>query len=45
MRADPDDKPTLPAPSQDETGAGWGEAHEPDDEERLRWERPPHWDQ
>jgi hypothetical protein len=51
MRPDPDDKPVLPAQSGDETGIGWGEspealeAPEPDDDERLRRERPPHWDQ
>jgi hypothetical protein len=60
MRPDPDDKPVLPAQSEDETGIGWGEAPdapeapeafeafegpEPDDYERLRRERPPHWDQ
>jgi hypothetical protein len=54
MRPDPDDKPVLPARSEDETGIGWGEAPdapeapgapEPDDDERLRRERPPHWDQ
>jgi hypothetical protein len=54
MRPDPDDKPVLPARSEDETGIGWGEAPEafeafegpePDDYERLRRERPPHWDQ
>ena len=60
MRPDPDDKPVLPAQSEDETGIGWGEApeapeafeaseafegREPDDYERLRRERPPHWDQ
>ena len=43
-RGDPDDKPTLPAQSEDEAGIGWGEAPEPDDEERLRQDRPPHWD-
>ena len=42
---DQDDKPLLPEQSQDETAAGWGEAPEPDDDERLRQERPPHWDQ
>jgi hypothetical protein len=42
---DQDDKPLLPEQSQDETGVGWGEAPEPDDDERLRSERPPHWDQ
>jgi len=43
-----DDKPVLPVQSEDETGVGWGEAPatpEPDDDERLRRERPPHWDQ
>ena len=42
---DHDDKPLLPEQSQDESGIGWGEAPEPDDDERLRSERPPHWDQ
>jgi hypothetical protein len=41
---EPDDKPVLPVPSVDETDVGWGEAPEPDDE-RLRRDRPPHWDQ
>jgi hypothetical protein len=45
MRPDPDDKPVLPAQGEEETGIGWGEAPEPDDEERLGRERPPHWDQ
>jgi hypothetical protein len=40
-----DDKPVLPVKSTDETSVGWGEAPEPDDEERLRQDRPPHWDQ
>jgi hypothetical protein len=40
-----DDKPVLPGQSVDETSVGWGEAPEPDDEERLRQDRPPHWDQ
>jgi hypothetical protein len=44
-RGDKDDKPILPAQSADETSIGWGEAPEPDDEERLRQERPPHWDE
>ena len=42
---DQDDKPLLPEQSQDETGVGWGEAPEADDDDRLRQERPPHWDQ
>jgi hypothetical protein len=41
----PDDRPVLPQRSQDETDAGWGERAEPDDDERLRQERPPHYDQ
>jgi hypothetical protein len=46
MRSDPeDDRPVLPEQSEDERGVGWGEAPEPDDEERLRADRPPHWDQ
>jgi hypothetical protein len=44
-QSDQDDKPLLPEQSQDETSVGWGEAPEPDDDERLREERPPHWDQ
>jgi hypothetical protein len=44
MRPDPDDKPVLPEQSEEETGTGWGEAPEPDDDERLRRDRPPHWD-
>ena len=42
---DADSKPLLPEQSQDETGIGWGEAPEPDDDQRLRQERPPHWDE
>jgi hypothetical protein len=38
-------EPALPARSEEETGIGWGEAPEPDDDERLRRNRPPHWDQ
>jgi hypothetical protein len=43
MRPEPDDKPAVPAQSEEEAGIGWGEAPEPDDDERLRRERPPHW--
>jgi hypothetical protein len=42
---DPDDRPVLPQRSRDETDADWGERAEPDDDERLRQERPPHYDQ
>jgi hypothetical protein len=40
----PDDRPVLPQRSWDETDAGWGERAEPDDDERLRQDRPPHYD-
>lgn len=42
--ADPDGQPVLPVRSQDDTDVGWGEQSEPDDDERLYQERPPHWD-
>ena len=45
MPPDPEDKPALSAHSDEETGIGWGEDPEPDDEERLSRDRPPHWDQ
>ena len=45
MRPDPDDKSVLPEQTEDETAVGWGEAPEPDDDERLRSERPPHWNE
>jgi hypothetical protein len=39
-----DDGPALPLRSADETDTGWGDPPELDDEERLRADRPPHWD-
>lgn len=36
--------PALPVRSTDDTDIGWSERPEQDDEERLRAERPPHWD-
>jgi hypothetical protein len=42
-RPGPDDGPVLPARSPDDTDIGWGERPEPDDEERYRRDRPPHW--
>ena len=45
MPPDPEDQPVLPEQSEEESGISWGEAPEPDDEERLRRDRPPHWDQ
>jgi hypothetical protein len=41
----PDRGPVLPQRGSDETDAGWGERPEPDDDDRLRQERPPHYDQ
>jgi hypothetical protein len=43
-RPERDDQPVLPQRSQDETDTGWGERPESDDDERLRQDRPPHWD-
>ncbi len=40
----PDDGPVLPGQSREDTDAGWGEHPEPDDDERLYRDRPPHWD-
>jgi len=39
-----DDEPVLPVQSREDTDAGWGEPAEPDDDERLYRDRPPHWD-
>jgi hypothetical protein len=41
---DPGDAPVLPVQSREDTDAGWGEPAEPDDDERLFRDRPPHWD-
>jgi hypothetical protein len=38
-----DDEPVLPGTTRDDTDAGWGEHHR-DNDDRLRDERPPHWD-
>lgn len=39
-----DDEPDiLPDQTRDDTGTGWGDRHEPDDDARLLDERPPHW--
>jgi hypothetical protein len=40
----PGGRPALPEKSPDETDVGWGERPEPDDDERLNRDRPPHWD-
>lgn len=46
-----DDRPVLPLRSLDDplrslddSDTGWGDRPEPDDDERLREDRPPHWD-
>jgi hypothetical protein len=33
-----------PLRSLDDSDTGWGDRPEPDDDERLREDRPPHWD-
>jgi hypothetical protein len=38
-------EPVLPEQSREDTDADWGEYTEPDDDERLRRDRPPHWDE
>jgi hypothetical protein len=43
-RSDRSDMPVPPAQSQEDTDVGWGEQPEPEDDERLHRERPPHWD-
>jgi hypothetical protein len=42
--AGPSESGDLPVQSQEDTDVGWGELPGPDDDERLRGERPPHWD-
>jgi hypothetical protein len=45
VKPDPEpDDPVLPERSRDDSDIGWGEPPEPDDDERLRQDRPPHWD-
>jgi hypothetical protein len=36
--------PLLPVRSPGDSDIGWGGHPEPDDDERLRQDRPPHWD-
>ncbi|HEY2127507.1 MAG TPA: hypothetical protein VGH77_10000 [Streptosporangiaceae bacterium] len=42
MTAMPPDDP--PAQGDDETDLGWGDHPDPDDDDRLTSDRPPHWD-
>jgi hypothetical protein len=36
--------PDRPEQSAEDTDSGWGERPEPNDDERLYGDRPPHWD-
>lgn len=38
-----DDDEALPEQTADDTDHGWGEMPEPDDDERLTREKPPHY--
>ncbi len=38
-----DDRPVLPDQTRDDTDSGWGE-HESRNDDRLREDRPPHYD-
>jgi signal peptidase II len=40
---DPDEDPVVPTKSREDTDAGWGEAPEPNDDDRFYRDRPPHW--
>jgi hypothetical protein len=42
--SDRKDIPVPPVQSQEDTDLGWGEQPALEDDERLRRERPPHWD-
>lgn len=36
--------PVIPEKSFEDTDVAWGDYREPDDNERLNRDRPPHWD-
>ena len=38
------DDPVLPARTGEDADEGWGDRSDTDDDERLRGERPPHWE-
>ena len=38
------DQQALPAQSWEDTDIAWGEQPEPDENDRLFRDRPPHWD-
>jgi hypothetical protein len=44
MTHEPPDEPVLPSGTSDESDIGWGDQPEPDSDDRLREDRPPHWD-
>jgi hypothetical protein len=47
QRPEPTQRPERPSPpeqSTEDTDSGWGERPEPDHDERLYGDRPPHWD-
>jgi hypothetical protein len=39
---DPEEAPLLPEQTRDDTGRGWGEREDTNDD-RLLEDRPPHW--
>jgi hypothetical protein len=41
---DPDGTPVLPIRNPADSDVAWGDHPEPDDDERLTRDRPPHWD-
>lgn len=43
VEAGDDELPVLPDQTSGDTDAGWGERRDSNDD-RLRHERPPHWD-
>ncbi|WP_018658560.1 hypothetical protein [Actinomadura flavalba] len=43
MTGPDDDRTDEDEQTRDDTDVGWGEWREPDDDERLLAERPPHW--
>jgi hypothetical protein len=42
MTGMPPDEP--PVQGEDETDLGWGDHADPDDDDHLTRDRPPHWD-
>ncbi len=40
----PEPEPAVPAQSLEDTDIGWGDYAEPNDDDRLLGDRPPHWE-